>query len=63
MGGRAAAAIRAEIQRARQLTSRPLGVNLLLPFVEDGQIETCLDERVVADVTMRRRGCLRAGVR
>ena len=44
MGGMPAALIRAEIQRTRQLTTLPFGVNLLLPFVEDGQIETCLEE-------------------
>ena len=32
----------------RQLTTLPFGVNLLLPFVEDGQIQTCLDESVAA---------------
>ncbi|HEU5242656.1 MAG TPA: nitronate monooxygenase, partial [Ornithinibacter sp.] len=32
MGGLPAALIRAEIQRTRQLTTRPFGVNLLVPF-------------------------------
>jgi NAD(P)H-dependent flavin oxidoreductase YrpB (nitropropane dioxygenase family) len=48
MGGMPAAAIRGEIQRTRQLTTRPFGVNLLLPFVDEGQVETCLEEGVAA---------------
>jgi nitronate monooxygenase len=48
MGGLPAAPIRTEIQRTRQLTTRPFGVNLLLPFVGQGQIEACLEEGVDA---------------
>ena len=48
MGGLPAPLIRIEIQRTRQLTTRPFGVNLLLPFIDDGQIEACLDENVAA---------------
>ena len=48
MGGLPAALIRAEIQRTRQLTTRPFGVNLLLPFVDEDQVETCLEEHVAA---------------
>jgi nitronate monooxygenase len=48
MGGLPAALIRAEIEQTRRLTTRPFGVNLLLPFVGEGQIETCLEEGVAA---------------
>jgi hypothetical protein len=27
-------------------TNKPFGVNLLMPLLQEGQIETCLDERV-----------------
>ena len=69
MGGLPAALIRAEIQRTRQLTTRPFGVNLLLPFVDDGQVETCLEEHVAAvvlfwgDPTPHIRAAQRAGVK
>lgn len=46
MGGVPAPAIRAEIRRVRGLTQKPFGVNILLPLLEEGQIEACLDERV-----------------
>ena len=69
MGGLPAPLIRAEIQRTGQLTTRPFGVNLLLPFVDDGQIETCLEEHVAAlvlfwgDPTPYIRAAQRAGVK
>jgi NAD(P)H-dependent flavin oxidoreductase YrpB (nitropropane dioxygenase family) len=34
------------IRHLRTLTNKPFGVNLLLPLLQEGQIETCLDERV-----------------
>ena len=48
MGGMPAPLIRIAIQRTRQLTAKPFGVNLLLPFLEDDQIDTCLEEGVAA---------------
>jgi nitronate monooxygenase/enoyl-[acyl-carrier protein] reductase II len=48
MGGLPAALIRGEIHATRLLTARPFGVNLLLPFIEEGQIQTCLEEQVAA---------------
>jgi NAD(P)H-dependent flavin oxidoreductase YrpB (nitropropane dioxygenase family) len=42
----AAPYIRQEIGRLRTLTDRPFGVNLLLPLLQDGQIEACLEEKV-----------------
>ncbi len=69
MGGLPAALIRAEIQRTRQLTTRPFGVNLLVPFVDDGQVETCLEENVAVlvlfwgDPTPYIRAAQRAGVK
>jgi nitronate monooxygenase len=38
--------VRAQIQRLRELTDRPFGVNLVLPILRKGQIEACFDERV-----------------
>lgn len=40
--------IRAAIQQTRRLTDKPFGVNLLLPLLEAGQIEACLEEQVAA---------------
>lgn len=48
MGGVPPPLIRAQIQRARELTGKPFGVNILLPLLEEGQIETCLEEGVSA---------------
>jgi NAD(P)H-dependent flavin oxidoreductase YrpB (nitropropane dioxygenase family) len=45
-GGVPAPYLRQEIQRLRTLTDKPFGVNLLLPHLQEGQIETCLDEKV-----------------
>ena len=46
MGGLPAPYIRQQIHHLRTLTNKPFGVNLLLPLLEEGQIETCLDEQV-----------------
>jgi nitronate monooxygenase len=42
------AAARAEIRTAGDLTSRPFGVNLLIPFLEPGLIEAAIEERPAA---------------
>jgi len=46
MGGLSAAYTREQIQHVRTLTDKPFGVNILLPLLQEGQIEACLDERV-----------------
>lgn len=46
MGGLPTAATREEIRRLRSLTDKPFGVNLIMPLMDDQQIECCLDERV-----------------
>ena len=46
MGGLPAPYIRQQIHQLRTLTNKPFGVNLLLPLLQEGQIETCLDEQV-----------------
>jgi len=46
MGGLAASYVREQIHELRTLTNKPFGVNIILPLLQDGQIETCLDERV-----------------
>ncbi len=46
MGGLPAPYIRQQIQRLRTLTNKPFGVNLILPLLQEGQVETCLDEKV-----------------
>jgi nitronate monooxygenase len=38
--------LRQEIRRLRQLTTRPFGVNLLLPAGVEAHVEVCLEERV-----------------
>src|SRR5262245_58668281 len=38
--------LRQEIHRLRTLTDQPFGVNLVLPALQEGQIETCLNEKV-----------------
>ena len=45
-GGLPARYIREQIQRVRSLTDKPFGVNIILPLLQEGQIETCLDEKV-----------------
>jgi NAD(P)H-dependent flavin oxidoreductase YrpB (nitropropane dioxygenase family) len=46
MGGLPAPYIRQQIQHLRTLTDKPFGVNILLPLLQEGQIETCLDEKI-----------------
>jgi NAD(P)H-dependent flavin oxidoreductase YrpB (nitropropane dioxygenase family) len=38
--------LREQIQRVRVLTAKPFGVNVILEQIEEGPIETCIDERV-----------------
>src|SRR5437867_10960718 len=38
--------LRQDIQRVRQLTARPFGVNFILPFTEPAQVSVCLEEQV-----------------
>ncbi len=38
--------LRQEIRRLRTLTDKPFGVNLILPLLQDGQIDACLAEKV-----------------
>lgn len=45
MGGLPAPYIRQQIQHLRTLTDKPFGVNIILPLLQEGQIETCLDEK------------------
>ncbi len=46
MGGMPARYIHSQIQKLRTLTNKPFGVNIILPLLEEGQIEACLDEKV-----------------
>jgi len=46
MGGLPADYTRQQIRLLRTLTSRPFGVNILLPLLQQGQIEACLDEKI-----------------
>ncbi len=46
MGGLPARFIREQIQQTRTLTDKPFGVNIILPLLQEGQVETCLDEQV-----------------
>jgi nitronate monooxygenase len=46
MGGCPAPMIRDEIKKVRSLTRKPFGVNIILALLEEGQVESCLDERV-----------------
>jgi nitronate monooxygenase len=46
MGGVPAPYISQQIKRLRALTNKPFGVNILLPLLQEGQIETCLDEKI-----------------
>lgn len=46
MGGLPARYIRQQLGQLRSLTQKPFGVNIILPLLQEGQIETCLDERV-----------------
>ena len=44
--GASAAHLRKEIQRLRTLTDKPFGVNLLLPLLQEGQIEACFEAKI-----------------
>ena len=44
MGGLPAPFIQEQIRQLRTLTDRPFGVNIILPLLQEGQIETCLAE-------------------
>jgi NAD(P)H-dependent flavin oxidoreductase YrpB (nitropropane dioxygenase family) len=46
MGGLPTTATREHIRRVRALTGKPFGVNLLLPLMDEGQLQCCLDEQV-----------------
>ena len=46
MGGMPAPIVREQIRALRGLTGRPFGVNVILPLLQEGQIEACLAERV-----------------
>lgn len=46
MGGLPAAAIREQIRDTRRRTSKPFGVGLLLPHLEGGEVDACIQERV-----------------
>jgi nitronate monooxygenase/enoyl-[acyl-carrier protein] reductase II len=46
MGGCPAPLIREEIKKLRSLTKKPFGVNIILALLEEGQVESCLDEKV-----------------
>ncbi len=38
--------VRAQIQRLKELTAQPFGVNIVLPLLRNGQLESCFDERI-----------------
>ncbi|MEA2624284.1 MAG: hypothetical protein QOD06_329 [Candidatus Binatota bacterium] len=46
MGGLPAPAVREAVRATRALTDRPFGVNLLLPLLQGGELEVCLEEKV-----------------
>ncbi len=46
LAGLPAPYIRQQIQQLRTLTDKPFGVNIILALLEEGQIETCLDEQI-----------------
>ena len=46
MGGLPAPYIQQQIQQLRSLTDQPFGVNIILPLLQEGQVETCLAEAV-----------------
>jgi NAD(P)H-dependent flavin oxidoreductase YrpB (nitropropane dioxygenase family) len=45
-GGLPAPYIHEQIRRVRSLTDKPFGVNIILPLLQEGQIETCLEEKI-----------------
>ena len=46
LGGLDPAAMRMHLSEMRQRTSRAFGVNIIIPMMQLGQIETCFDEKV-----------------
>lgn len=46
MGGLPGEAIHQQVQQLRALTDKPFGVNLIMPLMDEGQVQACLDERV-----------------
>ncbi len=46
LGGLDPTAMRMHLSEMRQLTSRAFGVNIIIPMMQPGQIETCFDEKV-----------------
>lgn len=46
MGGVPGPVIREQIRRLRTLTSKPFAVNIILALLEEGQVESCLEEKV-----------------
>ena len=45
-GGLPAPYIRDQLRQVRSLTDKPFGVNIILPLLQEGQIETCLEEKI-----------------
>lgn len=46
LGGLPAPFMREQIKKLRTLTRKPFGVNIIMPMMQEGQIEVCMDERV-----------------
>lgn len=46
MGGLPAPFIRAEIRETRKLTAKPIGVNLILALLQEGEVEAVIEEKV-----------------
>ncbi len=46
IGGMEAQAVRALIAEMRRHTARAFGVNIIMPMMQEGQIEACFDEKV-----------------
>jgi NAD(P)H-dependent flavin oxidoreductase YrpB (nitropropane dioxygenase family) len=46
MGGVPAPYIAQQVKHLRTLTDKPFGVNIILPLLQEGQIEICLDEKI-----------------
>jgi NAD(P)H-dependent flavin oxidoreductase YrpB (nitropropane dioxygenase family) len=69
MGGLPARAIREHIRETRRRTSKPFGAGLLLPLLEGGEVEACVEERVPVlllfwgDVAPHVEKAKRAGIR
>ena len=69
MGGVPARVIREQIRDTRRRTSKPFGAGLLLPLLEGGEVDACIEERVSVllffwgDVAPHVEKVKRAGVR